>query len=235
MKKGYLLLTLFCMLGSSCKNNEVKYENEYDMVIDVLNNYLDKYKSLDYIQYSKTTTTENKNGKINSESENYHYDKKNNIIYYFVIRNDKLTFESYHAYQEGIYYKINKTSKYYKIFDGYEGELNWNKYDLYFQMDKSDKVVVDHLMNNEDYSSFDFDISKIGYIKSNGVKTVSKTTYESTYTIEDYILKDYKLITTSEYSVSIEQVSLETNRIDLSLPSINGYKDVTLEDNILWS
>ena len=102
-------------------------------------------------------------------------------------------------------------------------------------MDKSDKVVVDHLMNDEDYSSFDLDVSKIGCIKSNGVKTVSKTTYESTYTIEDYILKDYKLITTSEYSVSIEQVSLETNRIDLSLPSINGYKDVTLEDNILWS
>ena len=91
------------------------------------------------------------------------------------------------------------------------------------------------LMNDEDYSSFDCDVSKIGYIKSNGVKTVSKTTYESTYTIEDYILKDYKLITTSEYSVSTEQVTLETNRIDLSLPSINGYKDVTLEDNILWS
>lgn len=240
--KGICLLTILCSgLLSSCNVSESM--DEYSMVMDVLNNTNNKYKELEYFQYTETTTKDRGKTGDNLEVSKsiYKYDSNNNIIYFSSIVDDRVIFESYKTYMDNKYYTINKTDKKYKVFEGHKGEYKWVNEDLYFYLFKSDKAISNHLLLKDKYSEYKCDYKKKGYIESSGKMKKDDILFNISYKIEDYILTEYKKEEDygkeGEYGsyIQIKEVNMEFNEEELTIPSINKYKDVTMEDNVLWS
>ena len=239
----FIFLSIFLCSGllSSCDSKE--YSDEYTMVMDVLNNTNKKYNDLEYFQYTETITKKRgkKDDNIEITKMIYKYDLNNNIIYYSSLKDNKVILESYKAFINSEYYTINKTDKKYKIYKGHEGEFKWVNYDLCSYLFKSDDAISNYFLLKDNYNEYNCNHKKKGYIESSGSLKKDDINFKISFKIEDYILTEYKRI--EDYGnegdinsyIQIKEVNMEFNEEELIIPSLNKYKDVTMEDNIIWS
>ena len=209
----FIFLSIFLCSGllSSCDSKE--YSDEYTMVMDVLNNTNKKYNDLEYFQYTETITK--KRGK---KDDNIEITK---MIYKYDLNNN--------------------TDKKYKIYKGHEGEFKWVNYDLCSYLFKSDDAISNYFLLKDNYNEYNCNHKKKGYIESSGSLKKDDINFKISFKIEDYILTEYKRI--EDYGnegdinsyIQIKEVNMEFNEEELIIPSLNKYKDVTMEDNIIWS